>query len=94
MSHTIISLTATEACAAKSRMLEGNRPGLIGRGSMTPLVAFVLVLSLGSVTQAKPYKVDGAHTSVTFSVTVFGMRVGSAPVASASARAVWQDIHQ
>jgi len=67
MSHST-SLTATESRAGKPRMLTGNRRGLGGPRSVIPLVALVLVLSLEGVSQAKPYKVDGAHTSVTFSV--------------------------
>jgi polyisoprenoid-binding protein YceI len=67
MSHHT-SPTATESCAGKPRMLTGNRLRVGGPRSVIPLVALVLVLSLEGVSQAKSYKVDGSHTSVTFSV--------------------------
>lgn len=67
MSH-FISPAGMESCAGKSRIFTGNRRGLAGRRIVIPLVAIVLGLALGGVSQAKPYKVDGAHTSVTFSV--------------------------
>jgi len=67
MSHST-SGNATKSCAGRPPTITGIRHELGGARSFSALVALALLLSLESVSQAKPYKVDTAHTSVTFSV--------------------------